>query len=87
MLQFEKSYAGEDITFSLKRGEFSDLSSFRSFDSPFKACAGGFGLQWPSSIVTSVNEKLVQDIAQEDDHCTIRYFVRATVLILHIFFL
>lgn len=84
VLQFEKSYAGEDITFSLKWGGFSDLFLFRSFCSPFKAWA--VGLQWPSSIVTGVNEKLVQDTTQKDWSLRNMVLVRAMAFILHVFF-
>lgn len=56
VLQFQKSCAGEDTAFPLKWGEFSDLFSFRSFDGPFKAWAGG---DLVYSGLLALNEKLV----------------------------
>lgn len=63
MLQFEKSYAGEETTFFLAGGRVfsspSDLSMVLSKLVP------GFGSQWTCNVVTIENEKLLWEITQE----------------------
>lgn len=66
VLQFEKSYAGEDATFCLE--SWSEF--FRSLCSPFKAGAKGFILHWSPGVVSSVNEVFVSCVIQ-DDQCVV----------------
>lgn len=59
VLQFEKSYDGKETTFFLKWGKRFHVSSHLDLFMVLSKLLQGFGSQWTSNIITSVNQKLV----------------------------